>query len=262
MAPEVGRTPPALRGGYVRLKHTLSAVALEVTTHPRRGRTAAALLAYAGRSRDGSAVPVAALAAETGMPRRSVGRILTRTGLFADAAGGEALALAARFRSEAAYFYRQIVRLGAARRLLEGRRPRGVPGEIWRGAALFNAGLFFECHEYLEDIWREAEEPDRTFYHGLVQAAAGCYHLEKGNRHGAQTLIGKAIGKLRPFGPAHRGLDVAALVGSLRGVLAGIEAGPLRPSPGRDGLPVMRFAAPRRPRAGTVPVSGKSAAQT
>ncbi len=225
-------------GGYVRLKHALSALTLDVITHPRRGRTAAALLAYAGRSRDGSPVPVETLAVEAGMPQRSVRRILTRTGLFTGAEAGTAFALAAKFRPSAGYFYRQVTRLGAARRFLEKRRPHGVPREIWRGAALFNAGLFFECHEYLENIWRGAEEPERTFYHGLVQAAAGFYHLEKGNRHGAQTLIGKAIEKLRPYGPAHRGLDVAGLLAGLTGVLAGIQADPL-------------------PRAGTIPVLWK-----
>lgn len=247
MAPEVKSGPSAAPGGYVRLKHALSALTLEVVARPRRhGRTAAALLAYAGRSRDGSPMLVETLAADAGISPGGARRILTRTGLFTGAEDGAAFALAPQFRTSAGYFYRQVTRLSAARRLLEQRRPRGVPREIWRGAALFNAGLFFECHEYLEDIWRGAQEPDRTFYHGLVQAAAGFYHLEKGNRHGAQALIGKAIEKLQPYGPARRGLDVAGLLAGLTRVLEGIQADSdsFRLPSLRD-LPGMRFA-PRR----------------
>lgn len=217
---------------YVRLKHTLADLALSAVTHSRWDRTAAALVAYAKTSRGGQAVGLEALARAASMTPVGVRRVLLRTGLFAAAADGRrALALATRFHSDAAYFYRQAVRLGEARRLLEAARPRGVPGEIWRAAVLFNAGLFFECHEYLEDFWRAAGEPERTFYHGLVQAAAGCYHLEKRNLHGARTLLGKALEKLRPYAPAYLAIDVAVLLAGLAGLLTSLGAAPPGPPP-------------------------------
>ncbi|MEK6556862.1 MAG: DUF309 domain-containing protein, partial [Candidatus Margulisiibacteriota bacterium] len=49
------------------------------------------------------------------------------------------------------------------------------------GILLFNSGLFFECHEYLEDVWRPTTGPERNFYHGIIQAAAAFYHFEKNN---------------------------------------------------------------------------------
>jgi predicted metal-dependent hydrolase len=211
-------------GGYVRLKHTLAELALAVIVHRRRSRTAAALLAYAGQSRGGSPVPAEFLAGAAGMPVSRVRRTLMRTGLFTAAKDGASIALATPFQPHAAYFCRQVTRLAEARRLLETPAPRGTSREVWRGAALFNAGLYFECHEYLEDVWRRAQEPDRTFYHGLVQAAAGCYHLEKGNAHGAEVLIEKAAGKLRPYGPAYHGLDVAGVLAGLRRVLEDLPA--------------------------------------
>lgn len=65
------------------------------------------------------------------------------------------------------------------------------------GAALFNEGLFFDCHEYLEGAWRRAEGEDKLMIQGLVQAAAGLHKLELGSAAGAAELLGKAESKLR-----------------------------------------------------------------
>jgi hypothetical protein len=229
--------------GYVRLKHTLSDIALGAIGRPRQARLPAALSAYARTSSRGEAAPLASIAVAAGVTPATARRFLVRTGLFAAANGGRELALAMPFQSVAPYFYRQVARLEEARRLARIPRPRGIPRVIWNAAALFNAGLFFECHEYLEDVWRAAEDPQRTFYHGLVQAAAGCYHVEKGNAHGALTLIGKGTAKLRPYAPAYLGLDVAALVAGLDAVLAALSAVPPRVPQSRAELPVMRTIA-------------------
>lgn len=233
-----------MSGGYVHLKHALSALALDALRRPRRARLAAALAAYARTSSGGQAAPLEAVAGEAGMAPGAARRLLLRTGLFATAGRGRAVALSAPFHPVAPYFYRQARRLGEALRLAGSPRPAGVPRVIWNAASLFNAGLFFECHEYMEDAWRAAEEPARTFYHGLVQAAAGCYHLEKGNLHGARTLAGKAVAKLRPYAPAYLGVDVAALLGGLEGILGAAEAAPPQPPRRRGDLPAMRLGAP------------------
>jgi uncharacterized protein len=237
---------------YVRLKHTLSKIALDAIEHPGRARSVMALAAYARMSAGGAPVRLEDIAGTMGMSTEGVRRLLLRTGLLVPAAG-QAIALAPEFHPFAPYFYRQVGRLGDTLHLLEAPRPASVPPRIWRAAALFNAGLFFECHEYLEDFWRAAREPERTFLHGLVQAAAGCYHLEKGNLHGARTLIGKAIAKLRPYAPQTSGLDVTAL---LRGLESAVVAADTRP-PGtewdRRDLPLMRLADNRVPEAPEMP---------
>jgi predicted metal-dependent hydrolase len=230
--------------GYVHLKHTLSALALDALRHPRRARLAAALVAYARASSRGEPVPLRAVAAAAGMTPQAARRLLLRTGLFVAPDRGRAVALSAGFHPAAPYFYRQAPRLAEALRLAGSPSPSGVPRVIWNAASLFDAGLFFECHEYMEDAWRAAEEPERTFYHGLVQAAAGCYHLEKGTLHGARTLTGKAIAKLRPYAPAYLGVDVAALLRGLEGILDAVEAAPPRLPRRRSDLPAMRLAAP------------------
>jgi hypothetical protein len=214
---------------YVRLKHTLSAIALESLAGKAAADTsggaallAPAMAAYARRSEAGRAVPADVLAGDVGAAPEAVRSALAATGLFTARAGG--IGLAGAYRPYAAYFRRQVDRVGEALRLAAQPRPADVSLEVHRGAALFNAGLFFECHEYFEDVWRESRPSERTFYHGLVQAAAGCYHAEKGNRHGTAVLLGKAAAKLAPFAPSYLGLDVAALIASLKAVQDGAPA--------------------------------------
>ena len=210
---------------YVKVKHTLAKLALDATEHLDRAWVADALLAYAELSRDGGSVDLAAVARAARVPAEDVRRMVEATRLFDVADHGRAIALAAPHRPFLSYLRRQAARTAAAVRQLRGERPPEVPAEIWRAAALFDAGLFFECHEYLEDIWRATPGPERSFYHGLVQAAAGCYHLEKGNLHGARTLLAKAMAKLEPFAPEYRAVDVAAFLAGLRSLRSSLETG-------------------------------------
>jgi len=43
--------------------------------------------------------------------------------------------------------------------------------------ALFNGGEYYKCHDYLESLWNNAEEPTSTLIHGILQCAVGFYHL-------------------------------------------------------------------------------------
>ncbi len=79
------------------------------------------------------------------------------------------------------------------------------------GIAEFNRRRFFEAHEVWEDLWHEYREEDRVFLQGLIQIAAGCYHLQTENVNGAFSLIGKGLDKLEPYRAGHAGLDVNVL---------------------------------------------------
>ena len=87
--------------------------------------------------------------------------------------------------------------------------------EYERGLALIEAGEYFAAHEVLEDVWRAAEPGERDFFQGLVHVAVAWYQAGRGNRVGCERQLEKAAGRLRPYGPVHRGLDVAALVAQL-----------------------------------------------
>ena len=42
---------------------------------------------------------------------------------------------------------------------------------------LFNQGAYYDCHDVLEALWNEAEDPTRTLIHGILQCAVGLHHL-------------------------------------------------------------------------------------
>src|SRR5439155_18568215 len=103
--------------------------------------------------------------------------------------------------------------------------PQGDEAELRRGVVLFNAGLYFECHELLEGVWRATPGPERAFYHGIVQAAAAFYHYEKRNLHGARTLLTKGLQKLEGFPYHYRGVNLGAFRRMLRPWLEQFNAG-------------------------------------
>ena len=72
-----------------------------------------------------------------------------------------------------------------------------LPDAYLRGVALFNAGEFYECHEVLEESWRQAAGDERALLHALIQAAAALHHYQRGNLKGAASVHTRAEAKLR-----------------------------------------------------------------
>ncbi|KAL5739426.1 hypothetical protein ACOSQ2_028606 [Xanthoceras sorbifolium] len=74
--------------------------------------------------------------------------------------------------------------------------------------ALFNERAYYKCHDCLEALWNESEEPTRTLIHGILQCAVGFYHLFNQNHKGAMMELGEGLGKLRKMnfqsGPFHQ----------------------------------------------------------
>ena len=93
-----------------------------------------------------------------------------------------------------------------------------------RGVELFNAGLYWEAHEAWELAWTpDRLGPDRGFYKGLIQIAAGCLHYRRDNRRGAISKWRSGTAYLRSYLPLYRGLDVASLVAVVEADLATLE---------------------------------------
>ena len=96
-----------------------------------------------------------------------------------------------------------------------------------RGVELFNRGLYWEAHEAWEEAWTpDRNGPDRGFYKGLIQVAAGCLHYGRRNRRGAVNKWRSGADYLRPYLPAHRGVQLAPLVSSVEGFLAAMDREP------------------------------------
>jgi uncharacterized protein len=88
-----------------------------------------------------------------------------------------------------------------------------------KGLAHIRAGEYFAAHEELELAWRASPEPERDFFQGLVHVAVAWYQAGRGRRIGTERQLEKAIRRLTPYAPAHRGLDLEALLAELRRAL-------------------------------------------
>ncbi len=129
--------------------------------------------------------------------------------------------------------------------------PPEVQAALRKAIEQFNTRQFWECHETLEDVWIEEHGPLREFYHGLIQAAAGFVHVQRGNWYGAVRLLAGAHEKLVDFTPACLGVEVTALVDALGTWRRRLAAGGPDALPARDELafPVLRFDDPAIPQA-------------
>lgn len=87
----------------------------------------------------------------------------------------------------------------------------------------YAAGAFFEAHEDLEDLWR-ASDAD-PFLQGLILLAAAHVKAGRGGASGARRHFAAATRYLAPYAPAHRGVDVAALLRHAAAAAAALGAG-------------------------------------
>jgi hypothetical protein len=95
---------------------------------------------------------------------------------------------------------------------------------LQRGVELFNRGLYWEAHEAWEEAWTpDRRGPDRGFYKGLIQIAAGCLHYGRHNRRGAVNKWRSGAAYLRPHLPRRHGVELAPLVDAVDGHLAAME---------------------------------------
>lgn len=74
-----------------------------------------------------------------------------------------------------------------------------VPGSFRQACDEFNAGLFFETHETLEELWQQERGPVRDLYKGLIQVAVAYVHISRNNHFGADRLFRTALAYLAPY---------------------------------------------------------------
>jgi predicted metal-dependent hydrolase len=91
-----------------------------------------------------------------------------------------------------------------------------VAGEYQRGLSLARRGEWFEAHEAFEVAWRAAEGDERDFFQGLVHVVVSAYQAGRGKPVASARQREKALRRLGPFAPIHRGLDVERVVAALQ----------------------------------------------
>lgn len=106
---------------------------------------------------------------------------------------------------------------------------------------LFNRRAYFDCHQLLEEVWREADAPDKALYEALIRLSTGLHlWFHRGGGQGAVNLWTQALMRLEDFRPEAQGIDVARLYNDMDRRVQDLKTDP---TPG-VGL-VERWKAPR-----------------
>ncbi|MXY44595.1 MAG: DUF309 domain-containing protein [Dehalococcoidia bacterium] len=103
-------------------------------------------------------------------------------------------------------------------------QPPEPPPELRQAIEQFNGGEFWECHETLEDVWRESPYPFRLFYHAVIKTAVGFHHLTEHNRHGARVKLRDGVELLELFQPEWMGVRTDLLLTDATEWLSLVEA--------------------------------------
>jgi 8-oxo-dGTP pyrophosphatase MutT (NUDIX family) len=103
-----------------------------------------------------------------------------------------------------------------------------VESGLTRGLEQIARGEYFEAHESLEDVWREAEPAEKDFFQGLVHVAVAWYQAGRGNRPGCERQLEKAARRLAPFAPEHRGVNVEFLLREIDDAALTVAGGSLQ----------------------------------
>ena len=99
--------------------------------------------------------------------------------------------------------------------------------EIEEAISLFNQHEYFNCHELLEDLWRETEGDDRHFYEGLIRLLGNGRESPRVNRRipqGAVNLLKQGLMRLENYRPTYNGVDIARLYIDIESHLEEVKA--------------------------------------
>jgi predicted metal-dependent hydrolase len=106
--------------------------------------------------------------------------------------------------------------------------PRASPEvnhPLRHGIDLFNRGAFFECHEALEEIWTPERGARRIFLQSIIHIAVAFYHVQRGNRLGAERQLRKGLKKMAGYLPECEGVQTEELYREAAEALKRIQRG-------------------------------------
>lgn len=97
---------------------------------------------------------------------------------------------------------------------------------------LFNAQLFYESHDVLEELWLPIrKESGGDFYKGLIQLAGAFVHLQKNRLRPSAALFKLARSNLEKYPATHEQLDVVNVLRLIENWLSKLEAGGYKENP-------------------------------
>lgn len=68
--------------------------------------------------------------------------------------------------------------------------------KLKEGIRLFREGHYFDAHDVWEEVWQNLSGNRKLFWQSLIQLSVACYHIENGNRKGAEGMLEKASQKI------------------------------------------------------------------
>jgi predicted metal-dependent hydrolase len=76
----------------------------------------------------------------------------------------------------------------------------------------FNAQLYYEAHDVLEEVWLPIRgKPQAKYYQGLIQMAGGFVHLQKQRLGPAARLFALALRNFESYPARHAGIDLEVI---------------------------------------------------
>src|SRR5262245_35110505 len=101
-----------------------------------------------------------------------------------------------------------------------------MDARLREGIRLFNDGHFFDCHEVLEDLYRDAEDANKPFLEALVQlATAFRLFRDFGETKGPARMIYQALIRFENYQPTFLDVRVKELCESAEAWAKAAEAG-------------------------------------
>lgn len=99
-----------------------------------------------------------------------------------------------------------------------------MPALVKVGLDAFNAGEFYDAHEYLETAWMQEAGEVRNVYRGILQIAVAYYHIQAQNYRGALKMFLRALQWLEPLPDHVHRINIAKLRQDARKARQAMEA--------------------------------------
>jgi predicted metal-dependent hydrolase len=86
-----------------------------------------------------------------------------------------------------------------------------LPADAIKGLEAFNAGQYYESHEYLEDAWNEDKGSSKEAFKAVLQVGVAYLQIERANYPGAVKMFLRARQWLAPLPDTCRGINFGKL---------------------------------------------------
>ena len=84
-------------------------------------------------------------------------------------------------------------------RVVEKIRASRLEDPLLQGLVIWNNGLFFEFHDHLEGIWKQATGDERQALKGMIKAAGVYVHHEFNHQKAVESLSAKSYNLIRQY---------------------------------------------------------------